>query len=519
VIVRELFARLGLQVDQAGFRNADRALQVLKGTLITFGAGLVAGAAALTGLVSQTARAAKHFDTLSKSLGIDTTTLQKLDYVARQTGTSLDVLANGVRMLSRNAFDSTIGNNMMAYRFKQLGITVKDSNGQFKSTQRLLGEVSDKFAAMPNGVRKAALAAGLFGQGIAGKLLPVLNRGSGGIAAMMEEAEALGLVMDPQMVRNGVELADSVVRLRGALTGLKNAVVGPLLKPFKHLVDEQTEWVLENRKFIKLGVEKVIKTVGSTVKYLLQLFEPLGGAIKFIFGNTTALRIALAGLALLLIGKLGVGVIGVTTAIWGFVRALTVAKAISLLFPILVGGAFLLLLAIIEDVYDTWRGEGETFLNTYGIKLTKWLDDITTPRADDNWLVRWIKEAIQSLTDLHSTIKNSPTLKFLFGAAIGESGGLGDWLYEKMNPNEGSGMTKEQWQAQNRASMSNLFPGRYASPATAAGGTSIGSPNFNLTINAPPGTDTSSLGPLMQERFDAWWEQTLQAADRPIPYR
>ena len=46
----------------------------------------------------------------------------------------------------------------------QIGVAVEDANGNFKPMNDLLEEVAGKFAAMPDGIEKNALAIKLFGK-------------------------------------------------------------------------------------------------------------------------------------------------------------------------------------------------------------------------------------------------------------------------------------------------------------------------------------------------------------------
>ncbi|MFK5283958.1 hypothetical protein ACI3PL_30705, partial [Lacticaseibacillus paracasei] len=75
-----------------------------------------------------------------------------------------------------------------------LGISVSTASGQLKTNDQILAQVFDKFAAMPDGIEKTALAVHIFGRSGA-TLIPLLNEGTQGLSAMSEEASRLGLIV------------------------------------------------------------------------------------------------------------------------------------------------------------------------------------------------------------------------------------------------------------------------------------------------------------------------------------
>jgi hypothetical protein len=114
VIVRELFARLGLQVDEAAFAAADAALGVVRKGLFGLAgvATAVAGgfAAAVGTMVAQGGR----LDDLSKQVGVSTDALQTLGYAADQNGVSIDELAQSLQYIARQAYEASTGGKAQA---------------------------------------------------------------------------------------------------------------------------------------------------------------------------------------------------------------------------------------------------------------------------------------------------------------------------------------------------------------------------------------------------------------------
>ena len=70
--------------------------------------------------------------------------------------------------------------------FNALGLSVRDSEGNLKSNEQVLGEIADRFADMADGATKAALAMEIFGRSGA-SMINMLNGGSAAIKELNYE--------------------------------------------------------------------------------------------------------------------------------------------------------------------------------------------------------------------------------------------------------------------------------------------------------------------------------------------
>jgi hypothetical protein len=153
-------------------------------------AGLAAGGALglLGGFVkSSSARFAEMVKAtagLQRSMGGTAESASRWAFVAKQSGVDTDVFAKSTAILSKHL----VANDDA---FKALGVSGRDSHGNLKSMDELLPQLADKFAGMPNGPKKTALALKVFGKAGLG-MLPILNKGSKGILAMRLQSDKLG---------------------------------------------------------------------------------------------------------------------------------------------------------------------------------------------------------------------------------------------------------------------------------------------------------------------------------------
>lgn len=105
--------------------------------------------------------------------------------------------------------------------FKDLGIKVKDAQGNLRSTEDIIGDLADAFSKMPDGPRKSALAIELFGKSGA-QLIPFLNQGREGIKQLGKEAERLGITFTKSQADVGDALGDTLDEVSAATKGIRD---------------------------------------------------------------------------------------------------------------------------------------------------------------------------------------------------------------------------------------------------------------------------------------------------------
>lgn len=104
-----------------------------------------------------------------------------------------------------------------------LGFQFRDARDEILPMDQILGQIMDRFAEMPNGPEKTALAMQLFGRAGA-DLIPLLSRGSAALEEFKQQAEDLGLSFDEQGLADVKEATKNQRELNQALLGMKVAV-------------------------------------------------------------------------------------------------------------------------------------------------------------------------------------------------------------------------------------------------------------------------------------------------------
>lgn len=193
-----------IQTSMKNLESMGSVLGSLKGTL----AGLVS----VGSLVALGRSALQMGDDLAKAsekLGIGAEKLSAMRYAAELSDVSFESLQKSMKFLSKAITDSQVAGTDAAIAFRAMGISTKDAAGNVKPLNTLFSEVADKFAGMEDGAGKVSLAVALFGR--AGMdMIPVLNKGAAGIAALESEARRLGVTISEEQAKKLEEMNDRI---------------------------------------------------------------------------------------------------------------------------------------------------------------------------------------------------------------------------------------------------------------------------------------------------------------------
>jgi hypothetical protein len=138
------------------------------------------------------------------------------------------------------------------------------------TTEQALAKIADKFAAMPDGIQKTALAINTFGKSGA-DLIPLLNAGSKGIAELQTRAKELGIVFDDISAKQAELFNDKLDELNTAARGITTQITIGLLPALSGLTEELAESVR-----VGTGWQTVGENIGEG---MLTIAEATGSAI------------------------------------------------------------------------------------------------------------------------------------------------------------------------------------------------------------------------------------------------
>lgn len=303
-------------------RQANKSMTAIEKRAYAFGQALgkalkvgaiaaAAGASALAVAVSKAIDNADQIRDLSIRIGIGTEALSGYAYAAKQTGTDIEGLGRGLKILAKNAAEAADATSGKGKLFAALGVDVKDAAGNLKQLDILLPEVADKFKELEDGTTKATLAQELFGKsGL--ELTEFLNQGADGLDAMAKKAEALGIIISQETADAADEFNDQLGDLKAAMGGLSTQIAAELLPDLIQLVKAVNEFVADGGNAVKIadGIGKSFDVLsgiwGVASKTIDVVNAGFGTMIALMASATTVAQ----GLISLDFSKIGKGIAG-----------------------------------------------------------------------------------------------------------------------------------------------------------------------------------------------------------------
>lgn len=163
---------------QSGLKQVDSATSGVRNAMVGLGSA-IAALGAIT-YVRNVINIADSMDELSKRTGIAVETLSSLSNTAAMAGSSQEELGSALVKLNKSIAEAASGSNDQALAFKNLGISVKDAEGNIRPTTDVLADIADAFSRVDDGAVKTQYQMALFGKSGA-NLNEFLSKGSSGI--------------------------------------------------------------------------------------------------------------------------------------------------------------------------------------------------------------------------------------------------------------------------------------------------------------------------------------------------
>lgn len=291
----DLIARIGgfeRGMDKAA-RTADKRMREIERSAKRMGAFL--GTAMLAGLSGAAVAISKTIDGIDElrdssiRLGIGVETLSAFRYAAQQTGTDIEALGRGFKILAKNMADALNPKSSQAQVFDALGIKVTDATGKLKQFEQIIPEIADKFRQLEDGTTKAALAQELFGKsGL--ELVEFLNQGGAGIQQLTDRARELGLVIDQDTANAADQFNDTLADLKATMAGLTAQVAAELLPRLIELAQWAVDFVKDGSNARKIAEEiaSAFDILTSAAGIVWKTLQTLGAATRGVTSDMTA---------------------------------------------------------------------------------------------------------------------------------------------------------------------------------------------------------------------------------------
>ncbi|HAF37883.1 MAG TPA: hypothetical protein DCG72_02775, partial [Gammaproteobacteria bacterium] len=247
----------------------------------------LAATAAVAGFAALIKGAADQADAMGKlatRTGIAADKLQGFVNAGKLADVSQEQLTSGLRVFARTQAEAAEGVATYADAYAKLGVSVTKSDGSLKASDALLGEIADRFADLPDGPAKAAVAMDIFGRSGA-QMITLLNGGSAALEEfsyeLSENFAANAQYFNDLMTQIGI-------KFEGFRLQLMDAVMPALIEiaqVFGELFATENDWssLFQVISVGMRGISIVLLSMVKLVDELIRYWGALGSAIKAVF--------------------------------------------------------------------------------------------------------------------------------------------------------------------------------------------------------------------------------------------
>lgn len=252
----------------------------------TFSTGAVvavgAVAAAVTALVEtykkliditkESAASADNILTMSQVTGLDTDTIQELQYAAELIDVSFETIKSSMTRLKRSMNDAKKGNKELDETFKKLGVDYKDvATGELRDVEDVFYDMVNALGEQTNATERDADAMKILGKN-AEELNPIIVQGTDTLKGYMEEAQAMGYVMGGDVLESLGSVDDAYQRLQNTQESVRNQIAAQMAPAVENFYSAWGEFMQEAGK--ALVESGIIDGLSDILRNLTDLIRP-----------------------------------------------------------------------------------------------------------------------------------------------------------------------------------------------------------------------------------------------------
>lgn len=301
---------------------------------------------------------------LAAKIGASAQDLQRFQYAAQMSGSSAEEISGAIEILGKNLGQVSSGKNKaIPEMFKQLGVSLYNSNGELKTATELLPDIANCIRSQSTAMQKSYIATTLFGKSGQG-LIQMLEGGAEGLNELTAEAENFGVVLSDEVLSIAGDYDDSLNKMQYSLRGVQYSIASQVLPVLTPLVESITECISANREWIASSIADVAKDVASAIEKI-DFKACIMGAVEFaknayeLFTNLGGLKAVAIAVGAVFAANFAASLIGTISSIAGVVKALWGLNAVLFANPVvLIAGAIIAAIAgliyVGYQLYENW---------------------------------------------------------------------------------------------------------------------------------------------------------------------
>jgi hypothetical protein len=272
----------------ATFAKVRSKVESLNKAAIGLGATIAGalGVAAFGTMAKNAMSTADRIHKLTLRIGASAEALSQYRHAADLSGISFEEFASGLEKMSRNVSEAMQGTGTAQDALKELGIEVIELS-QLKP-EGMFEVLADAIAKVESPTERTRIAMDIFGRS-GGALLQMMEGGAAGLQSMRQEADALGMTLDKNMVTKVAEANDAITKVTSRITALTEKLMVYLAPVILDIADNFGAWIDQNRILIGQNMQSTIEGLIAAARGAIpvfttiwNIFEALGKAIGWV---------------------------------------------------------------------------------------------------------------------------------------------------------------------------------------------------------------------------------------------
>ena len=198
----------GLQQAVGQAENSIKSVTTASGLATTALKSMAAAVSvgAIANAARQTLSWADDLGDLAQTLGVTTEKVQALQYAAVANGSSVEEVNQAMLRFTQAVGDAATAGGPLLERMQQLGINVRDANGQIMGMGELLPQVANAIANATTAQEKLSIATDFFGRQAAPSMVRLLGEGAQKLTELEAAALSAGAVLDEETIKKAAEV-------------------------------------------------------------------------------------------------------------------------------------------------------------------------------------------------------------------------------------------------------------------------------------------------------------------------
>lgn len=312
-----------IENSMASLSNMFSSITSVVGTMTA----VIAGGAAFKEVIGASVAWTGEAKKLSMALGTSTERASVMMVAMRHLGIDSDVMTTASGKMTKQIFTN-------GQAFEKLGVSVKDSAGQYRPTLDIMGEVNAKLKEIKNPIEQNIAGAQAYGKSWA-EVRGILRLTTDELKAAEQKTKDLGLVVGDEGVAQAKKYKESLNDMKLIMTSIEVQVGASMLPIFVKLgswLGSVGPMVAKVMGAAMSAFDDILRTVGETVLELWVLirsgFTAIGEVISSVMGTDApdSLELFVNALKVIEVAFVGLQVVvrSVVEVVKGLIEALVV---------------------------------------------------------------------------------------------------------------------------------------------------------------------------------------------------